>query len=101
MPIGPDCHQNNDSGQLQSNTWLERRGRQVKHGSKQQNLNKIDERQARTHNGGSSTTTHGKVQGWEIMMQEKLARHDEEGEVMKEPSQKEEAAQLIIVNHRG
>lgn len=39
------------------------------------------------HDESLPSMTHSKVESGEIMMQEKLSRHDEEGEIMEEPSQ--------------
>ena len=46
-------------------------------------------------NGGEEK---GEVEGWEVVVEEELSLHDEEGEVMEEPSDGEESTESIIEN---
>lgn len=40
-----------------------------------------------------------KVERWEIMMEEELAAHEKEGEIMQRPTDEKEAAKGIIFHH--
>lgn len=40
--------------------------------------------------------TYSKVEGGEVVVEEELARHEEEGEVVEEPAEEEEPAQAIV-----
>lgn len=44
--------------------------------------------------------TYSKVESGEVVMEEKLSRHEEEGEIVKEPSKNEESTESVI-KHDG
>lgn len=43
----------------------------------------------------------GEVEGWEVVVQEKLTLHDEEGEVVKEPAEGEESTDSVVEDDLG
>jgi len=47
----------------------------------------------------SRTEEDSEVQSWEVVMEEKLATHEEEGEVVQKPAHEEKAAQSVIFDN--
>lgn len=80
MQVIPHDDHRNHARNLQPNTRFELSRRCVKHGTGHEN---------------------GKVERGEVVVQEELAGHEEEGEVMQSPASCKESAELVVFNKRS
>jgi len=72
-----NCAENEDSRDLKANSRSKERSQEVE------------------RNGGEEK---GEVEGGEVVVEEELSLHDEEGEVVEEPSDGEESTESIVEN---
>lgn len=80
MAIRPDRQDEHHSRNLRPCPWSQSRGDQVEYGTEGQ---------------------HGEVQGGEVVMQEELSLHEEEGEVVQSPADDQERADFVVVREFG
>lgn len=80
MAIRPDRQDEHHRRDLRSRPWPESRGDQVEYGAEGQ---------------------HGEVQGGEVVMQEELTLHEEEGEVVERPANDQERADFVVICELG
>ena len=76
----PYCHDREHGRDLKSNLGLQRRCRKVEYGARHEDR---------------------KVERREVVMQEQLAAHEEEREVMQEVTSKEETTQRVVLDQFG
>lgn len=76
----PDGEDNKDSGDLQPHPRAQRRRDKVEDRARQQDR---------------------KVQSGEVVVQEKLAAHQEEGRIMQHPADEEESTEGVVFDHFG